>query len=499
MNEAEAVDLVSDRPARRGRRRPWWPTSRSGRSSAAGVDSSLIVALATEARGRPDRDLLGRLRRRPLRRAAPRPPGQPAVRHQPPRGAWCGPTSSPERWRQLTWHRDAPLSEPADIAVYELAELARRSVKVLLSGEGSDELFAGYPKYRMARYDRAGRPGPGRLRGPAPWAGPSARRRPRPAGPASRCGRCRAPTEMDRLESWFAPFTAAERERLLPGSSPVRCRRPGCRGDDAIERMLAFDCAGWLADNLLERGDRMAMAASVELRPPFLDHQLVALAFSLPSTREGPPRPDQVGPQGGGPSAPAHQHHRSAQGRLPGAARRSGSGATCATWPATCCWPRTHSWATPWTGRAVAELLDSHEAAGGTSRSGSGPCSHWRCGIRPSSASRPDPVPATPARATVTVIDRHVQEPGSHRRAASRACIDQVPEDGSTVVVFDNASDDGTAELVESTFPTVDVVRSEDNLGFARACNRAAAMATTELHPVAQPGHGGASLDASTP
>ena len=47
--------------------------------------------------------------------------------------------------------------------------------------------------------------------------------------------------------------------------------------------MLFADCHAWLADNLLERGDRMSMAASLELRPPFLDHQLVELAFSLPS------------------------------------------------------------------------------------------------------------------------------------------------------------------------------------------------------------------------
>jgi asparagine synthase (glutamine-hydrolysing) len=46
--------------------------------------------------------------------------------------------------------------------------------------------------------------------------------------------------------------------------------------------MLAADCGAWLADNLLERGDRMTMAASVELRPPFLDHRLVELGFSLP-------------------------------------------------------------------------------------------------------------------------------------------------------------------------------------------------------------------------
>ena len=50
-----------------------------------------------------------------------------------------------------------------------------------------------------------------------------------------------------------------------------------------MRRMLFADCHAWLADNLLERGDRMSMAASLELRPPFLDHHMVELAFSLPS------------------------------------------------------------------------------------------------------------------------------------------------------------------------------------------------------------------------
>jgi len=52
---------------------------------------------------------------------------------------------------------------------------------------------------------------------------------------------------------------------------------------DVVQRMLYMDCHTWLVDNLLERGDRMSMAASVESRPPFLDHNLVELAFKLPS------------------------------------------------------------------------------------------------------------------------------------------------------------------------------------------------------------------------
>ena len=55
-----------------------------------------------------------------------------------------------------------------------------------------------------------------------------------------------------------------------------------CQGDH-LRRMLYVDCHTWLADNLLERGDRMAMAASIEGRPPFLDHELVELAFRVDS------------------------------------------------------------------------------------------------------------------------------------------------------------------------------------------------------------------------
>ncbi|MFE3290944.1 asparagine synthase (glutamine-hydrolyzing) [Rhodococcus sp. NPDC059234] len=182
-------------------------------------------------------------------------------------------------WAKLSWHRDAPLSEPADVAVFRLAELARHQVKVVLSGEGSDELFGGYPKCRYAKTTR--------------WAGalPSATlRRLESALPAGkdRLGiALRAisePSYPERMRGWFAPFTSAERDALLgrAGTRTVLAPYSDGRGD-ALRRMLYADAHTWLADNLLERGDRMSMAASLELRPPFLDHRLVELAFSLPS------------------------------------------------------------------------------------------------------------------------------------------------------------------------------------------------------------------------
>ncbi|MGZ7013044.1 MAG: asparagine synthetase B family protein, partial [Acidimicrobiales bacterium] len=249
---------------------------------SGGVDSSLIVALATELRDVEPVDTFSagfgdpRYDELPYARQVSSLFG---TRHHE---VTLEPADFADQWRRLTWHRDAPVSEPADVAVFELAKLASRSVKVLLSGEGSDELFAGYPKYRMARMGRLADVVPASIR--TPTLGAVSRALPSSAGRARVALRAlSAPTEADRVASWFAPFTSAERAELLDGVTTRPDGAEALRGDDAIQRMLAHDCQGWLADNLLERGDRMAMAASVELRPPFLDHHLVELAFSLPS------------------------------------------------------------------------------------------------------------------------------------------------------------------------------------------------------------------------
>jgi asparagine synthase (glutamine-hydrolysing) len=186
-------------------------------------------------------------------------------------------------WPKLTWHRDAPISEPADVAVFRLAALARSTVKVLLSGEGSDELFGGYPKHRFARTAALADFVPLPLRKPLFRA--LERSLPRDAARARIMIRAMAAgNEAERFQAWFAPFLAYERELLFPGEEYRVFRDTWARArGDLLQRMLYVDCHAWLVDNLLERGDRMAMAASVELRPPFLDHRLVELAFRLPS------------------------------------------------------------------------------------------------------------------------------------------------------------------------------------------------------------------------
>lgn len=168
-----------------------------------------------------------------------------------------------DAWSQLTWHRDGPISEPSDVAFHALAREARHHVRAVLSGEGADELFGGYAKYRFARLAERTTVVPGRVRAAV-------------AGPVER--------HLGGHATWFAPFTATERRRLLGAEAPPDRRIAPAHGVDPVDRMLRHDVTHWLPDHLLERADRTSMAASVELRPPFLDHHLVELAFRLPTS-----------------------------------------------------------------------------------------------------------------------------------------------------------------------------------------------------------------------
>ncbi|MBA2390848.1 MAG: asparagine synthase (glutamine-hydrolyzing) [Geodermatophilaceae bacterium] len=249
---------------------------------SGGLDSSLIVALATSVNSG------AQMRTYSAGFSDPRFDELPWARrvsqllHTEHHEVTIGPSEFIDLWRPLTWHRDAPMSEPADVAVHKLAVLAGQDVKVVLSGEGSDELFAGYPKYRMATTADVVGMLPSRIRGPVLTR--LDRALPAALGRLTIPVRAMAATSREqRLRTWFAPFTDTERQALLgpPRRHAEEWFGPG-RGD-AVRRMLYADTQGWLPDNLLERGDRMSMSASVELRPPFLDARVVELAFGLPS------------------------------------------------------------------------------------------------------------------------------------------------------------------------------------------------------------------------
>ncbi|MFN7944712.1 MAG: asparagine synthase (glutamine-hydrolyzing) [Blastocatellia bacterium] len=197
---------------------------------------------------------------------------------------------------QLVWHEDEPLAHPSSIPLYFVAQLAAQRVRVVLTGEGSDELLAGYDKYRKTIFNLAC----GRL-----WqnAVPAAVRRSvrqmisaRSATSAiqrklSRTFLCLAPELEDIYFDNFAVFTRSAQTALLADETQARIseRNPyrhlngltAQGADSLLDRLLAIDLKTYLHE-LLMKQDQMSMAASIESRVPFLDHRLVEFAARLP-------------------------------------------------------------------------------------------------------------------------------------------------------------------------------------------------------------------------
>ncbi len=181
-------------------------------------------------------------------------------------------------------YRDAPVSEPSDIPILLLSREAARSVKMILTGEGSDETLGGYPKHVFERYAAPYQHIPRPLRdavvAPLIRALPYRFRRIKTA--VANLG---LSSWQERMPCWFGAMTPSARDRLAPDLTP-KCpsvtQQDPAEHNTALRRILYFDQTSWLPDNLLERGDRMTMAASLEARMPFLDHELVAFVSSLP-------------------------------------------------------------------------------------------------------------------------------------------------------------------------------------------------------------------------
>lgn len=191
---------------------------------------------------------------------------------------------------KVIWHLDQPIADQATIATYMVSELASRHVKMVLTGEGGDELFAGYARYAGERLSPLFEmiPGPARSLALAASASLPGLRRPKLALYAL----CQ-PDETGRLANWFPLFNremkvallSEELKRELNGSSADHVFGQYLSRTDAthpLNRMLYVDTKLWLPDFLLLRGDKLSMAASLEARVPLLDHKLVEFAASLP-------------------------------------------------------------------------------------------------------------------------------------------------------------------------------------------------------------------------
>src|SRR4051812_37071658 len=195
--------------------------------------------------------------------------------------------SDPELLSRLIWHLDEPLSDLSSLGFLSLCELASGHVTVALTGQGADELFGGYRKHRVASLAESWTRVPGALRAPA---GAALRRGP---GRAWRLFEAlEAPDPVSRLLASSGYVHADLRGDLFGGAlaehagaaeTALRGRMAGAPGAAPLEAALYLDARLGLVDDMLTYFDRASMACSLEVRVPFLDHELVELCATIPT------------------------------------------------------------------------------------------------------------------------------------------------------------------------------------------------------------------------
>ena len=182
---------------------------------------------------------------------------------------------------------DGPFGDSSALPTYAVTQLARENVTVALSGEGSDELFCGYLRFRaMEMASRV----PG-------WAGAVGRKifsslphDPHPRGSKRRMLRffeASGLPEEERWLQWVGFFVADLRRVMRPDAGPLpdltaSIRKAMCGRSNVLARALSTNFGTYLVDDLLVKADRMGMANSMELRVPFLDTDLVEYVAGLP-------------------------------------------------------------------------------------------------------------------------------------------------------------------------------------------------------------------------
>jgi asparagine synthase (glutamine-hydrolysing) len=180
--------------------------------------------------------------------------------------------------QEMAYHSDEPSSDAGAVPVWFLSKMSRQHVTVALSGEGADELFGGYQTYLADNYARMLRLTPSTLR----------------RGILAAAGMLPVSDEKISFEYkvkrmlegsllpgneahffWNGTWSAAQRQLLLSPEAFLQIQLPG--GDP-----LLVDQLNYLPDDILYKTDRMSMAHSLEVRPPFLDHRIVEFAGRLP-------------------------------------------------------------------------------------------------------------------------------------------------------------------------------------------------------------------------
>ncbi|MGZ4860243.1 MAG: asparagine synthase (glutamine-hydrolyzing) [Candidatus Angelobacter sp.] len=188
---------------------------------------------------------------------------------------------------KMAYYSDEPSADAGALPAWFLAKMSSKDVTVVLTGEGADELFAGYLTYKADRYSAAARHVPATLR-----------------RAALRCADL-LPISDDKISFeyklkrflqgsllspemahvyWNGTFTEAQKRRFFrfADADPLAAVLENMSAEPGLQRYLEFDQRYYLADDILYKVDRMSMAHSLEARPPFLDPRIVDFSARLP-------------------------------------------------------------------------------------------------------------------------------------------------------------------------------------------------------------------------
>lgn len=284
LEEAVALHLVSDVPL--------------GAFLSGGIDSSLVLALMSKSISQPIKSFTVGFPEDPLLDESPvaRLVAQKigAQHHELPMTSCSLPVDTLDK---VVWAMDEPISDPATIPLYVLSAFARQHVTVALSGDGGDELFAGYDKHLLdslllwyRRFPRGLRETMGSL--VSKTLGPFV-----PAKVITAIEQSKEPEIARQHANLPDTFTWNERQELYQPEvrseveaglyeDPIAQIIMGHDASSPLDTTLMVDLNLVLPDLFLMKTDKMSMAHSLEVRVPLLDHRLVELAFTIPSPRK---------------------------------------------------------------------------------------------------------------------------------------------------------------------------------------------------------------------
>jgi asparagine synthase (glutamine-hydrolysing) len=255
---------------------------------SGGIDSSAVVGVMAGLIDRPvetftigfdDRDGFDE---RPYAK-------QVAERHRTAHHEYVVHPDAVDLVERLVWHHDQPFGDSSAVPTFLLSEVTRGEVTVALSGDGGDELFAGYERFAAGLLAKRFRALPGLVRGAIRSSAevlPGGALRGRAAS-VQRFARVAELGLPDAYRSWISYVQDAERDALLGDSrngwaiADYRAIWSASEGAATLDRLLDLNLRTYLLDDLLVKADRMSMAHGLEVRSPFLDTQLLELAAHL--------------------------------------------------------------------------------------------------------------------------------------------------------------------------------------------------------------------------